>query len=363
MFTRQRHRAVLSLEVIGAQEIRMHRGRLRDGRFQILINADIGSSINSKHTLRATLEMDGGIYFVTERPCIIVSPPPPYLGVDPPTFLRFKAKGERIQLKKGLTSRVRLLSDCQNNFLSRADRPGQFHFECNLSGVNLLGWKHPYNGEMQLKLQAEDSLDVGSEGQMKVYLKTSDETIIGDERMCLIAETPPDEGDSGRQQSRVGNIKILKVWREPPPDDPEALTWNSEGIGWNEENVGKYAVDKDEAENDLLLIYVNMDHSELVKERNRRLQVHGVTAVKTFERRYAAYVAYHLWLYCEQAESHTTSVLRDDQSVSDTQKEGPRPEAQEQEFVMAKEMQRVAKTIIQALRSERDILSEEVELD
>lgn len=363
MLTRERHRANLSLELIGSQEIRMHRGRLRDGRLQVLVTVGTGISVNSRHTLRATLQMAGGTYFVTERPCIIVSPPPPYLGVDPPTFLRFAAKGEKIQLRKGQVSRIQLQSDCQNDFLSRVDRPGQFHFDCSLDDVNLIGWKYPYKGEMELKIKADASLETGSEGRIEVSFETPDGVILEDVKGCFISEPRSEDRSSGHQQTRVGNVKIIRVWREPPADEPEALTWDSEGIGWDEENVGKYAIDQDEAGNDLLLIYVNMDHSELVRERNRRLQVYGAPAVKIFERRYAAYNSYHLWLYRQQAESTATAVPRDDHGAVDIEEDVRSPKAEEQELAMEKEMQRVAKTIIQALRSESDILSEEVDID
>lgn len=49
--------------------------------------------------------------------------------------------------------------------------------------------------------------------------------------------------------------------------------------------------------------------------------------------------------------------------AADTDEEVRRPEAEQQELATEREMQRVAKTIIQALRSESDLLSEQVELD
>jgi hypothetical protein len=231
-----------------------------------------------------------------------------------------------------------------------------------LEGVELVGWKHPYNGEMELKLRANASIQTGSTGYMEVSFETPEALTLKDVKACLVSEPLPEDRTSGRQRSRVGNLQILRVWREPPSDDPTALTWDSEGIGWNEENVGKYAIDRDPEGNDLLLLYANMDHSELVRERSRRLQVYGTAVVKIFERRYAAYVGYHLWLYSQEAESTPASESTDETLVS-TEPQTRRLESAEQEFAMEKEMQRVAKTIIQALRSERDILAEETEAD
>lgn len=362
MLTRERRRATLAFEVIGNQDIRMYRGRLQDGRLQVLITADTGASVNARHTLRVTLEMAGGIYFVAERPCVVVPLPPPYSGVDPPTFLRFAQKGERVQLRKGQISRIGLRSNCQNDFLSRVDSPGRFHFQCNLEGVKLVGWKNPYNGEMELKLRADTSIQTGSTGYLEASFETPEAITLKDVKACLVSEPPPEDRTSGRQRSRVGNLQILRVWREPPSDEPNALTWDSEGIDWNEENVGKYAIDRDEEGNDLLLLYVNMDHSELVRERSRRLQVYGIPAVKIFERRYAAYIGYHLWLCSQQAESATASESTDE-NLASTESQMRRLESTEQELAMKKEIQRVAKTIIQALRSERDILAEETEPD
>ena len=359
MFTRERRRAVLSLEIVGSEGISMNRGRLNNGRLQIVIAASRTVPPGNRCTLRAALQMEGGTYIVTERPCIVVPPPPPYLGVDPPTFLRFAAKGDRIQLKKGLTSRILLRSDCQNDFLSRSEKPGQFHFECSLAGINLVGCKHPYGGEIELKISVDESLDINREGSLVVRFTTSEGIILEDVKMCTIVEAPPEEKRPGRQQARTGNIKLIKVWREAPPDDPMAMTWNSQGLDWNAENVGKYAIDKDPEGNDLLLLYINMDHSELEKERRRRLQLYGTTRVSAFERRYAAYIGYHLWLCCEQAEGLISRAPSAEQDIPEQHEEERKPETQEQELTMEKEMKRVAKTIIQALRSESDLRTEE----
>ncbi|GAH60300.1 unnamed protein product, partial [marine sediment metagenome] len=41
-------------------------------------NANVGASCQ----LRAVLEMDGGVYFVTQRLCVIAAPPPPLMTQD-----------------------------------------------------------------------------------------------------------------------------------------------------------------------------------------------------------------------------------------------------------------------------------------
>lgn len=361
MFTRERHRAALSLEAIGGQDITMVRGRLNNGRLQIIVSARPDFLSNARYTLRATLQMDGGIYILTERTCIITPPPPPYLGVDPPTFLKFAAKGDKLQFKRGQTSRILLRSDCQNDFLSRTETPGQFVFISELPEITLIGWKHPFDGEMELKIKADDTLEAGRETTITVRFVGSDGAVLEDAKSCVIVEPPTDERRSGRQQSKTGNIALIKVWRTPPPDDPTALTWNQ--LDWNEEKVGKYSIDKDpkdpEGKRDILMLYINMDHSELERERRRRLQIHGVSMEKNFERRYAAYIGYHLWLCCEQIESLGTRVSSGEQGGSEQPGEERKPEIQEQERAMEVEMARVAKTIIQALRSESDLRSEE----
>lgn len=358
MLTRSRRKAKLTLEVISdSQSIFMRRGSLREGRLSITVLARETASVGTLCTLRAELEMDGGVYIPpTERRCKVVAPPPPYIGREPPTELHIATKGDCIKLKQGRTTQILVRTDCQDDLLSRPRQPGKLEVDCSIEGVRNEAIRGPRRGQIEIQLQAPQSLPIGKTGDLKTALILANGTMLEDKKPCTIVESPPTEHRGGQKQVPGPNYRFIEVWRQPLPEASNNFkTWDDMD-GWDETIVGHYHYDKQDGE-ESLIFYINMDFAELAKERERRLNQSGESAIRAFKSHYKAYIAYHLYQLFERfRQDYATS--------SKVYGEELEQEAQvDEEAAKKEEMPRVAKTVILAMRSQRELLEALKDID
>jgi hypothetical protein len=189
--------------------------------------------------------------------------------------------------------------------------------------------------------------DDGSLHTITARLILPDSTVLEDTKPCAVVEPPPPDHETGDKRLPEPNYRIIEVWREPPADQPRASTW--EVFGWDKDSVGKYNLTTDEAGNDLLLLYINMDNEDLRRERERRLRTARVAATVRMDARYKAYIGYHLWLHSQQ---HS----RVPESVEVLPGETGPAESSQEDAILHQEMRRVSKTVLLAMRSEADLL-------
>jgi len=361
MLTRKKRRGNLTLETLGDQTITLRAGTLHEGRLGVNVAADETANVSAICQLRAVLEMDGGVYFVTQRPCAIASPPPPYVGQEPPAKLTIAAPGGTVKLRRSRTSQVTIDTDCKDDLLSRPINPGQFEVETTIPGVILSARRGPRNGRIEAFLNTPD--EVGSfsdttQHSITARLTLFDGTYLEDTKPCVVVEPPSEDQQEGKKKRPQANYEIIEVWREPPTEKPGAWTWDK--LSWGKTDVGKYDLTQLEG-NDFLLLYVNMDNEDLVKERERRLRKSGEGARRRLEIRYKAYIGHHLWLHSQGGTK--AAVLsgiggQNNQSDQEDLSEGGTNDYLQAEAELQEEMRRVAKTIILAMRSEADIFSE-----
>lgn len=356
LLTRRRRRGRLIVESVGDQFVAIRSGRLHEGRMGVTLTADEHAIAGSRCQLRCVLEMDGGVYFPpSQRTCEVVPPPPPYEGTEPPTKLEIVvAKGGTVRLRKGRASRVLVSSDCRDDLLSRAEDPGRFEMSCSISGCFTEARRGPHRGELEAYLRVPDSVAAETTGSLTARLDLADGTAFEDSKPCIVVEPPPPSRDRGKVPERRSNYKIIDVWRNPPPDRPDAKTWDD--LDWDETYVGKYELVPDPADEDkeLLLLYVNMDNQDLSKEKQRCLKRLGEIATRRLETRYKAYIGYHLWLYFERTRLMPTVQA----STSNGENEEVYTEdANKEEKSLYEEMRRVAQTVLLAMRSERDLMA------
>ena len=220
----------------------------------------------------------------------------------------------------------------------------------------------PYRGEIQAAISCQDSVPLSTvdDGHsITARLVLSDGTVLQDTRTCLVVEPPAPNRDKGKKKRPQANYNIIEVWRDPPEDRPGASTWND--LGWDQTDVGKYDLAQDAEENELLLLYVNMDNQDLIRERERRLRRLGETATRRLDIRYQAYVGHHLWLHNQQQSKPGSPSGVDPQGGNgvngadlDLDSE---TQTVEEGASFKEEMQRVAKTVILAMRSEADLFA------
>jgi hypothetical protein len=218
----------------------------------------------------------------------------------------------------------------------------------------------PHRGIVEAYMQTPPAPAAEGEQTITARLVLADGSALEDTKPCLVVEPPPPRKEEGTKPRSEANYKIIDVWRLPPQDRPDAVTWAE--LDWNETHVGKYDVTQESNGNDLLLLYINLDNDELVRERERRLRKSGEAATRRLENRYKAYIGYHLWLHCQRVRDGGLARLSQGRAVSDDGRddadgEGASSDASQEEKALYEEMRRVGKTVILAMRSEADLLA------
>ena len=326
IFTRARRRARLTPELIGDQVATLQPGPLHNGRMGVTVAASEDVQPGAGCQLRAVLEMDGGVYFATQRPLQIIPPPPPYIGQEPPTKLVIVTKSGVVRLRRGATSRITVETDCRDDLLSRPSAAARFEIET--TAPSIYGSRRgPHAGVLEAFLRTPANESGVPQGTITARLTLADGTVLEDTKPCRVVDPPPVNKGQGRKKRSQANYRIIEVWRDISIDRPNATTWGDVDVTWDETHVGKYDITQDEDDNDLLLLYLNMDNRDLRQERERRLRSDGELATRRLEVRYKAYIGYHLWLQSQEKSGLDEDVLRE-------------------------EMHRVAKTVILAMRSE-----------
>lgn len=357
LLSRTRRKATPTLEVVGDPSVVMRRGELHEGRMGVSVIAAGDATVGAKCQLRCLLEMDGGVYFLSQRPCHVVPPPPPYEGTEPPSELAIVVpKGGNVRLRRGKVTRVLVRSNCRDDLLCRAENPGEFAMGCSVSGCSLEARRGPRNGEIETYLRVSESMPTGIAGVLIARLVLADSTVLDSSAPCIVVEPPPTDRDRGKAPVRRGNYEVIPVWKQIPPDKPNSKTWDDMDPRWDETSVGKYDLvpDPENEEMNKLLLYVNVDNEEMNKERQRCLTRLGELATRRLERRYQAYIGYHLWLHFDR--SRQASMIQG--ANPDNGESGVHGyNAGTEERHLYEEMRRVASTVLLAMRSERDILA------
>jgi len=359
MLTRKKRKGQLVLESVGEQIAGMQSRVLYNGRMGVMVAASAEAKPGSACQLRAQLSMEGGIYFTSQRQCQIVAPPPPYVGVDPPTKLIIKTRGNKVRLRRGGTTQVTVETNCTNDLLSRPIDPAYFEIETTLQGVQMIARRGPRGGFIHALLKTPDSLGSTSEetkNQITARLTLANGLTLENTQSCLVVDAPGPDKDRGKKKETKANYDIIEVWSEKRADRPNSFTWDQ--LHWDKTHVGKYDITKDAEQNDFLLLYVNMDNEDLVKERERRLKKSGESAMRRLDARYQTYVCHHMWLHNEgKTKSSTISNTAGDLTADRTMPSEVMLDVNQEQLLFDEEMRRVAKTIIIAMRSEADIFA------
>lgn len=349
MFSRKNRRSRDNLEVVpNDQSILVSRGELHNGRLSVIVKASEAAKIDSYYTLRAQLEIEGGVYLLppTERKCKVVAPPPPYVGKDPPTELQIVTRGGVLKLKQGRITRVSVRTNCSDDLLTRAYQPGKIHESCSIKGTRLEAVGGPTKGEIELRYEVPQNIPIGTRGDLEVILILGDGTKLNDSKPCIIVEAPLTEHKEGQKQVVESNFKFIEVWKKLPPDTSGNFnTWDQLEPIWDETKVGDYQTNKQNGEKEFVF-RINMDFSDYAKERGRFYRRLSSPTMNRLKDKYKAYVSYYLW----QLER---SLLDKKDSLKTSEEEGQNQFDEEQ---IEEEKRRVAKTILAAIRPEKELV-------
>lgn len=150
---------MLILETIEDGVVSLHPGSLYNGRMGVTVTASPKASVGAFCQLRATVEMDGGVFLVSYRSCQIAAPPPPYVGEDPLTKLAIRARGNVVRLRRSRVSQVTVETDCRNDILSRPIDAAHFEIQTTIPGILFTARRGPYRDLIEAFLNVPDSVD------------------------------------------------------------------------------------------------------------------------------------------------------------------------------------------------------------
>ena len=349
MFSRKHGIARDNLEVVPSdQDILVSKGELHNGRLSVIVRATEAAKIGSYYTLRAQLEIEGGVYLLplTERKCKVVAPPPLYVGKDPPTELQIVTKGDIIKLKQGRITRVSVRTNCSDDLLSRPYQPGKIQENCSIKGARLEAMGGPTKGEIELRYEVPQNIPIGTQGNLEVALILGNGTKLRDSKPCIIVEAPSSESREGKKQVIESNFKFIEVWKKPPSDaSGNFKTWDQLEPRWDDTKVGDYENNKQNGE-EAFSFLINMDFSDYAKERERFYRRLSSPTMNRLKDKYKAYVSYYLW----QLERSLRD-RKDSLKISEEEEQ-----TQFDEELVEGEKRRVAKTVLAAIRPEKELV-------
>ena len=325
----------------------MHKGR-------IPVHVHIPSAVPSGRRARivAELEVEPATFLTDSRELRVVPPPQPYVGVEPPTLFDF-AKTTPLHIEVGRRASAEIHTDAKNDILDRAVRPALIQASCDIPDV-FVAIRGPRDGEINAEVHANSEATPEAEGTISVTLTLDDGTILTTSRSCMVIPAREHERRSGVQTAPVPAYRVIHVWRDAPENDPDAVTWTAFPNAWNEERVGKWEMNGDD-----LYLYVNMNERQFQNERSSLSRRFGESHAERLADRHVAYIAFHLFQLHEQSEARNNrqrqaqpgepvgqgGTASEDSTLDDPDS----PEANQ-------ELQRVTATLVQALRSEAELI-------
>lgn len=262
------------------------------GRWRLRIFPYIEVNAGTRCDLLAVLEQPSW-RVATERACrlVVISPPPPYRGNDPPTFMRFRARANNeVHIQEG-RGRILLDTDCGDNLFDYAKLSVTLP-----RGTRLSGHGHPAKGQIRLTVETEDGIELGELGTILARLEFGDGSSLCSEANLVVTKKRRIESGDSRY---VPNYSIHYV-REVATDEDE-YKWDdmAQILGtetpWDADDVGGIFVGREDGHSKLH-IYVNVDNREMLSIEKRMARTTTESTVDSFRQNHRTLIIYHLYL-------------------------------------------------------------------
>jgi hypothetical protein len=148
--------------------------------------------------------------------------------------------------------------------------------------------------------------------------------------------------------SSVGGARIIHGWSllsEQTEQNAGRLGPKGEQLGWDETKVGNYENNKQNGE-EAFVFLINMDFSDYARERERFYRRLATPTMDRLKHKYKAYISYYLW-QLERSQWDRTDSLKTSEEEE---------QAQFDEELIEEEKRRVAKTVLAAIRPEKELI-------
>jgi len=346
---RRRRRGSLTLTIEGDNIANLYasENQVRGGR--IPVHVTIPSSVGSGQVgkIVASLQMDPDILLTDTREIKIVPPPPPYVGIDPPTKFEF-AKNTTMTVELGRRSITEVHTDARNDLVTRAVQPARIQAITDITDV-FVSVRGPRDGIIHLEVHATSEAQADAEGLLKATLTLSDGVTFSTTRPIKLIAPKPHPPSPGTQEAPAPAYQLKRVWERVPEDAANDIPWSE--VNYNAERVGHWELNADE-----LWLYVNMDERQFQSERLRWGRRFGESTSERLVDRYIAYLAFHLFQLYDHSQKAVPTIPED--AGNGNGNDGSSVQSgiydPESPFVI-QELRRVAGTLIQTLRSEAEL--------
>ena len=265
------------------------------GRWRVSIIPSSDLVVGSRIELRASIAQQYSWRFETEQPrrLIVEAPPPPFIGSEPPKFVRFRSQNGTVHVRQG-GARIALVSDARNDLFESGailtvTSPDP-------ESLPVLGWAAPRDGDIRVRLQVPRTAALGPVGKLTVVLSLPNGSYLTDSAELTI-EPPVGRGGTTSVETRP-NYAIRDV-REVVKEEDET-SWSEmprilEGSDpWNRDDVGAYLETGDETQRKLTF-YLNADNRQVREVEMRIAQQRTETAVDSFRQMHRTLLCFHLY--------------------------------------------------------------------
>ncbi len=332
-------------------------GKLKGGRIPVYVRVRENAPSGRSHRIFANLELKPATMLTDARDLRIVPPPAPYAGVDPPTEFSF-ARTTTMTIEAGRRASAEIQTNAMNDVLYRSKNPAKVKVTCNITGVHV-AFRGPKDGVLWAEVYASHDAIPETEGECTVSLTLGNGTRLIASRPCKVVKARERTPRSGDQSSPIPAYQVLRVWRDPPDDQAGVLTWENFPNPWDETRVGKWELNGED-----LHLLVNMDERQFREERNRLGRgTLGASYTDRLTDRHVAYLAFHLFQLHYQSQLGEGTSNREGELTGDNENRsnGNEPNYDPDSTEVNNELQRVAATLIQTLKSESELIRLEAE--
>lgn len=270
------------------------------GRWIIRVSAYPNMATNSTCEMNATLICPGAWICKTPKPLrfrvVTSSPPPLYLGSDPPSRFRIKTQGGEIRLQEGKRRVIWIDTDCVDDLLTRSVDAATFELVSLPSPVIYKGLNQPLRGQIGLVVSTPIGIAPLEPGYLEVRLKLADGSYLSDRAPLKILPQSPRGGIiTVRVPFKLPNYEVVYV-SEQPSENEKSWTAMQDQFGheWDKEDVAGYSIEPDAQGNDKLWIFMNRDFADFTVEQRIWAQ-RGENWMRRMTNQYDAQIAFQCY--------------------------------------------------------------------
>jgi len=214
LLVRRRRKGYLTFSIGGNEIASVVHGDMKEGKIPVHIQTPSSAQTGTSGNIVANLEIQPDTMLTAQREIKIVPPPPPYVGIDPPTLFEF-AKTGTINVETNGHAVAEINTNARNDILTRFSQAARLVSSSDIESVSVAS-RGPRDGKATVEIHAGIDAIPESEGLVHTSLVLSDGTEFSLSRTCKVTPRKPHEPTGGRKSAPIPAYQLKKVWRITP---------------------------------------------------------------------------------------------------------------------------------------------------